>query len=127
MNDLPSDLCKPILDGIAFAWSDFFGDKLTQTLEQGTTRLLKYASSHRNQLIGVLRHSTEISESVTTSIDRILDTTEKVLTEQLAQIKSTMTASIEEKQRRLYESVPEQVRQTCKLPLRQRPRRKALE
>ncbi len=110
MNDLPSDLCKPILDGIAFAWSDFFGDKLTQTLEQGTTRLLKYASSHRNQLIGVLRNSTEISESVTTSIDRILDTTEKVLTEQLAQIKSTMTASIEEKQRRLYESVPEQVR-----------------
>jgi hypothetical protein len=61
-------------------------------------------------LIGVLRNSTEISESVTSSIDRILDTTEKVLTEQLAQIKSTMTASIEEKQRRLYESVPEQVR-----------------
>ena len=49
-NDFSTDLSKPILDGIAFAWSDFFGDRLQAVLEKWTDHLILTAGSYHESL-----------------------------------------------------------------------------
>lgn len=108
-NDFPADLCKPILDGIAFAWSDFFGEKLRQILEKWTDRLRRKADDYRRKLFESL-DTTSLPTPVYESMSGIFDTTEQVLDEILAQISHEMDGRITEKQRTLYEQVPEQVK-----------------
>ena len=63
-SDFPADLSKPILDGIAFAWSDFFGERLSQTLEKSTSRLLHNAETYRGG----------VAKSVSSSAGRLIGT-----------------------------------------------------
>jgi hypothetical protein len=108
--DLPADLSRPILDGIAFAWSDFFGDKLLQTLRRWTDHLLPQADEYRRRLRASLEGRKDLPADLLTGTDRIFETTGKVLNELLGQTATTMQARIQEVQRSLYEKVPEQVR-----------------
>ncbi len=109
-NDFPADISKPILDGIAFAWSDFFGERLSLTLEKWTDRLLRNASAYRTRLGNSLAKSSGISQSVMDGLDGILETTERILSEILAQTRGQMESKIQDDQRTLYESVPLQIR-----------------
>lgn len=109
-NDFAADLCKPILNGIAFAWSDFFGDKLGQIMEKWTARLRRNSDDFRSKMIKTLGRTPDLPDSVFKSISDVFDTTEKVLDELLAQITNEMNNKITEKQRTLYEKVPDQVK-----------------
>lgn len=109
-SDFPADLSKPILDGIAFAWSDFFGVRLGQTLEKAAHRLLGRTEVYRNQLTQSLASAPEISQDLFLSLDGVLETTARILQEIQAQTKSKMEGKIQHTQRNLYETVPQQVR-----------------
>jgi hypothetical protein len=109
--DFPEDLAKPILDGIAFAWSDFFGEKLSQTLEKWTNHLLFVSEGYRGRLAKSVRDAAGDSADLTKSLKGLLETTERILKELLAQTKNSMDAKILENQRTLYESVPIHIRE----------------
>jgi hypothetical protein len=109
-NDFPADLSKPILDGIAFAWSDFFGDKLAQVLEKWTQALLYQANEFRGRVKESLSKKADLPENVLRGLGSIFESGEKILREHLEQTKLAMTARIEKDQRSLYESVPGQVK-----------------
>lgn len=109
-NDFPADLCKPILDGIAFAWSDFFGEKLKQILEKWTNRLRRNADDYRRRLFESLSSTADLPSGIVKNMSGIFETNDKILDEILAQISTEMENKILEKQRTLYEKVPEQVK-----------------
>jgi hypothetical protein len=108
--DLPADLSKPILDGIAFAWSEFFGEQLQQVLSQAKTKLVNVADGFRRHLKKALSASPVVSTDLFNSIDAGFETNENVLRELLAQIQADMEARILQDQRTLYDRVPDQVR-----------------
>ena len=107
--DLPADLSKPILDSIAFAWSDFFGEKLRIILEKWTDALLRNADGFRQQVLDAVSAKPDLPPGMLVNQDQILETTEKVLRELLAQVNTAMEARIQEVQRTLYERVPAEV------------------
>ena len=109
LNDFPADMCKPILNGIAFAWSEFFGDRLRQSLDKWADRLRRNSTDYRVRLSENVISTTKLPENITKSIERVFETTEKVLSELVEQVKSEMDNKITEKQRTIYERVPEQV------------------
>jgi hypothetical protein len=109
-NDLSADLSKPILDSIAFAWSDFFGEKLQVLLGKWTDMLLRHADDYRRRLLDTVGRRADLPPTLFANLDGILETTEKVLKELLGQINSAMEARIQKDQRTLYESVPGQVK-----------------
>lgn len=108
-NDLPADLSKPILDGIAFAWSEFFGDRLRQILEKWTEALLGRAAAHRDRLAKSVAAAPDVSKELVIGLDRVFETTGKVLKELLSQANNQMEAKVQKEQRTLYEAVPRQV------------------
>lgn len=110
LNDFPEELSKPVLDGIAFAWSDFFGEKLGLSLGKWTDRLLKNAADYRDQLVESLAAKPAVPSALVANLDGVFDTAEKVLRELLAQTKNKMDERILRDQRTLYESIPDQVR-----------------
>ena len=103
-------MSKPILDGIAFAWSDFFGEKLQILLGKWTDVLLRHADDYCRRLMKSLSAQPGLPSALFANLDGILETTEKVLKELLGQINSAMEARIQKDQRTLYESVPGQVK-----------------
>jgi len=107
-HDFPGDLTKPIFDGITFAWSDFFGDKLGQMLEKWTERLRLLSDDHRKDFLEKVG-PTATTQNLQRDLKRIMDTTEKVLTELMSQTKSEMEQKIETVRRTLYECIPIQV------------------
>lgn len=107
--DLAGDLAKPILDGITFAWSDFFGDKLNQSLERWNQRLLSVAESHRQTALQGVARIDGIDADLGKSLDNLTTTTERVLKELLGQIRTEMTQKIENVQRTLYEHIPGEI------------------
>lgn len=113
-SDFPADLSKPILDGIAFAWTDFFGDRLQRTLEKRTDILLRVAEKYRGKLVQQLEGASDVSGELVSSMERLSGTTEKVLKELLGQISQKMQDRIEADQRSLYETVPNGVRENMR-------------
>lgn len=109
-NDFPEDLCKPILDGIAFAWSEFFGEKLRSVLEKWTDQLRRNKLAFQDRLLKSVDDMETIPPSVVESITGIFETTENILNELLSQTSNEMDGRVTEKQRTLYETIPEQVR-----------------
>ncbi len=113
-NDFPADLSKPILDGIAFAWSDFFGEHLQTTLKKWTDSLLLHADAFQERLKGSLMHVSESAPDLIEDLEAIFDTAKEVLQEKVAQTNNQMEDRIQHEQRTLYESVTEQVRANMK-------------
>lgn len=109
-NDFPSDLCKPIMDGIAFAWSDFFGEKLRLVLEKWTDRLRSNAEDHHRALRGILDSMDELPTGAPDRLLSMFETTQRVLSEVFSQAALEMETKITEKQRTLYEHIPTQVK-----------------
>jgi len=108
-HDFPGDLTKPIFDGITFAWSDFFGDKLNQMLEKWTERLRLLSDDHRKNFLEKVGPAAA-NQNLQRDLKKIMDTTEKVLTELMSQTKTEMEQKIETVRRSLYECIPIQVR-----------------
>ena len=109
LNDFPEELSKPILDGIAFVWADYFGDRLGLAMEKWTDRLLKNADGYRDRLAKSLTAAPEVPPNLVGGLDGIFNTAEKVLREILAQAKNKMDERILQEQRTLYERVPQQI------------------
>jgi hypothetical protein len=109
-NDLPADLAKPILDSIAFTWSDFFGDKLHNTMEKWKEFLLAKADDFRRRLIEALGSAGDFPQNLIDGLDGILGATDKVLDELLGQTLVKVDERITQDQRTLYESLPERVK-----------------
>ncbi len=111
-HDFARDISNPILDAITFAWAEFFGDRLGRTLEEGTERLLKTSEEYGRDLVGRLaqldaRRAGGADDGA--ALERLLETTEKVLREQVHQSKAEMRRKIDEVRRTLYEEIPRQV------------------
>jgi hypothetical protein len=117
--DLGEALARPILDGITFAWSDLFGEKLLRVVEKWTEELSKKAGLYRDRLKQDLRKWPDIRQGVVVSLDALIDASGKVLQEHLAQLAGDMETRIQETQRTLYESVPNQVRANMQGPFKQ--------
>lgn len=109
-HDFPADLAGPILDGIAFVWSDFFGERLRQALETGTMRLNTGADLHRDQLNSAVRRSSQLPPKMAEQHDAIFATLERVLKERMAQANQKMQSRIEHDRRNAYEGVTRQIR-----------------
>ncbi|MCA9076576.1 MAG: dynamin family protein [Planctomycetaceae bacterium] len=108
-NDFPADLCKPILDGIAFAWSEFFGEKLRHIIEKWGQKLHGSSDDYRRGLLEAVRRQPDLPPEVIHGLEQVFDTTERVVNEILAQTTTAMEDRVLEKQRTLYESIPDQV------------------
>jgi hypothetical protein len=109
LHDLPADLSKAVLDSIAFAWVDFFNDKLAQSLERWSQHLMTVADTHRNELLKTISRVEGPDRAIGKSFDGLAGTTEKVLNELLAQVRNEMTQKIESVQRTLYDEIPRQI------------------
>lgn len=109
-NDFPGDIAKPILDGIAFAWSEFFGEKLTLTLGKWAKHLKQKSEEHQERLLGSVKVAAEVEARHVESIAAVFGAAEKVLDEMLAQTRTAMETRILERQRGLHETIPSQIR-----------------
>lgn len=107
--DFSADLCKPIMEGITFAWSDFFGLKLGEILEKWTERLRGSVDDHKARLAQILDSMAALPDGIAENVANVLDTTQRIIDETLFQTKLGMDAKIVEKQRSIYEHVPAQV------------------
>ncbi|MCE9615081.1 MAG: dynamin family protein [Lentisphaerae bacterium] len=108
-NDFSSDIAKPVLDSLTFAWADFFGDKLTLSLEKHQMKLLQRAESYRGKVLDLVRQHFKASEPFVEVIDRVVKSTEKVFQERLKQTRDALTQRIEESRRTLYEQIVGQI------------------
>ena len=108
--DFPDELAKPILDGIAFAWSEYFGDRLQRTLDDRVKRLVELAGDFRRRLLDAFESRAQLPPDVLQGIDRLFTTTERLLRELLGQATAALEEQIIAVQRTLYEQVPQQVR-----------------
>lgn len=108
--DLPREIAKPILDGITFAWTDFFGDRMKQRLEKWTDRLNSLAHKHGVDLLKDLaRVVPESQEQLHRDFESMVDQTDKVTIELLGQAQSQMLAKLDEVRRDLYDEIPYQI------------------
>lgn len=109
-HDFAVDVCRPILDGITFAWTDFFGDRLTNALTKWSDRLVAMAERYGidvQKKLSALKLADDAK--VQQDFKTVIETTQKVILEQLGQIQTEMTHRIGEVRRTLYEQIPEQV------------------
>jgi ribosomal protein S18 len=110
-HDLAADIAKPVLNGITFAWTDFFGDKLEHALEVGCDRIFSLAERHR---LSVVKNTTVIGgEAVTLlhkDLEGAMESMERVVRELMGQARSEMTGKMEDVRRTLYEQIPGHVR-----------------
>jgi len=110
-HDLPGEIAKPVLDGITFAWSDFFGDKLSHSIEAWTERLLVLAERHRNDIQAKLAsYQTDATDALRDDLEKALAVTDKLLHELLSQTRSEIAQKVDEQRRTLYETIPDQIR-----------------
>jgi hypothetical protein len=108
-HNFPADLSKPVLDAITFAWVDFFGDRLSQGLEKWSERLLQCAEEHRLKLLEALSSLLPEKSRLHAHLKSIIETTERVIAEQLSQTRLQMNEKIDRNRRDLYERIPEHV------------------
>lgn len=110
-HDLPGEIAKPVLDGITFAWSDFFGDKLSNAMETWTERLLVLAERHRNDIQSQLAsYKTDATDALRQDLENAMAVTDKLLHELLSQTRSEVSQKVDEQRRTLYETIPNQIR-----------------
>ena len=109
-HDFSADITRPILNGIAFAWSDFFGERLTSCLEKWSDKLITAATRHGLDVLrAVSALNLKAQSKVETDFKSVFETTEKVMREQLGQTQVEMNHRINEVRRKLYNTIPEQV------------------
>ncbi len=109
-HDFAADVCRPILEGITFAWTDFFGDRLTNALNKWSDRLVAMAERYGMDVLKELSALKSADHAkVQKDFEAVIETTQKVIREQLGQIQTEMTHRIGEVRRTLYEQIPEQV------------------
>lgn len=108
-HDFPEDVCRPILNAIAFAWADFFGQKMSDICESSMRDLLHAAQDFKTRLLGDLARMPNMPPEVHDSLDDLLETTERILTEQLGQIRSEVDTRIQSDRRTLYEGIAREV------------------
>ena len=117
MHDFSADVAKPILDGITFAWSDFFGDRLTSSLAKWSDKLMSLAE---RQGLDVLREFDALKLrgefNLEADFKSVVETTEMVIREQVGQIQADMHHSIDEVRRHLYEDVAERIATEMRQP-----------
>ncbi len=108
-HDLPADISKPILYSITFAWTDFFGERLSHGLDKWSLKLSQIADEFRRKLLDAIRAIEGGNVEYHQSLAEIIEMTDKILSAHLAQTKQDMTEKIEEVRRELYDRIPEQV------------------
>lgn len=108
-HDLPSDISKPILDSIAFAWTDFFGERLAHGLDKWGFKLNQIGDEFRRNLLDAIRMLEGDDSDYHQSLAQIIEMTDKIIAAHLAQTKKEMAEKIDEVRRELYDRIPEQV------------------
>lgn len=110
VHDLPADIAKPILNGITFAWVDFFGDKLDQIMDKWTGRLLLAAEKHGHDiLLAIQKVNPDAASPMHEDHKRVAQATERLIAEHVGQAHEMMLRRIETVRRNLYERIPEQI------------------
>lgn len=108
--DFANDIAKPVLDSITFAWTDFFGDKLGQTLELWCDKLSLCTANHRNNVIQALAGNDDAArDRLADDLAKVMEVTGKLVREMLGQMRGEMDQKIDGVRRNLYESIPEQI------------------
>lgn len=109
-HDLPAQVASPVLDGIAFGWSEYFGDKLKDVLEKATERLLGMADKHgREVLIAAGQVYRDEQGGLHGDLVKTLEMSEKIVREHVAQVSQRIERHVDEVRRELYEQIPEQI------------------
>lgn len=109
-HDFAADVSKPILDGITFAWTDFFGDRLTAALDKWSTKLVSLSERFGFDVLKELAAlKLDACSKAEAEFKAVIGTTERVIAEQMGLIRSSMEQRIGEVRRTLYERIPEQV------------------
>jgi energy-coupling factor transporter ATP-binding protein EcfA2 len=108
-HDFPEDVCRPILNAIAFAWADFFGSQVGDTTEMAMKELLLAAQDFKVRLLEELTKIPNLPPEVRDSLNTLLATTERILTEQIGQIRAEIDGRIQRDRRTLYEGITREV------------------
>jgi hypothetical protein len=118
-DDLSVDIARPVLDSIAFAYSDFFGERLAGILDQTTDALIRVADDHRRALLDAIVQLGLPGQQWNDDLKKLLDVTQKVIAEQTAQVRVEMAQKIHEDRAHLHEGIIDQVRVNMAGPVRE--------
>jgi hypothetical protein len=112
--DLPQQLAEPVLNTVAMEWHEFFSDKLAQVLQTGQARLLSAARDHaatfRDKVCGRLAAGSVVRNDT----QRLVETTEKVLREEVDLARERAEERIEQVRSGLHGRIPDRVRATMR-------------
>jgi len=104
--DFSEDLCGPLLEGIQFAWAEYFGNRLKNTVEEASQDLLRKAEEERNNLILRITEILGSFSSIPDNLRKRNQATERLLQELVNRSQSTISNKIEAERRTLYERIP---------------------
>lgn len=108
--DFPRDLSEPILKELTFSWAEFFQNLIEQRSNEGLRELLDIGQNYGRELERNLSSIDNLPPTLLENINKLQSSMKNVLQEKLAQVKTEMSQKIEEKQRTLWQQIPEQVK-----------------
>jgi GTPase SAR1 family protein len=108
--DLPMELAEPLLDTIAFAWDDFFGERLGQVMREWYENLRHLAAQNAETFRTALSSRLGDRSHLRREMQQMQQATERVLTEQAAQSRSRIQQLIEETRGELHDRIPGRIR-----------------
>ncbi|MSR80115.1 MAG: hypothetical protein EXS11_05245 [Gemmataceae bacterium] len=100
------ELSKPVLDAILFSWVDFFGDKMSVSLDSGTEKFLNRASKFAGDTSCLFnRKGTEtLSFSDDSESSKVVN--ERLIRSDVRKYKDEMVDQVEEVRSKLYDRIP---------------------
>ncbi len=104
-----ADIARPVLNSIAFAYSEFFADRLARVLQGGADRLNGVADDHRRALLDALTAVVGPESPMRADLKKFSENAGKVVAEQLAQTMARTERKIQDVQKDLYGSIVAQV------------------
>lgn len=114
-HDLPKDLCNPILNAIAGAWAEFFGEHLTLILQSHSDSLLSAGSSFSQRLSSRLGDVLKENQALQNMLDDQFTSTERLFREMVNHARDRISERIDKDRRELYESIRTQVRNNMRV------------
>jgi hypothetical protein len=109
--DLVGDLTRPLLNSIAFAWDEYFGQRLEGVMERGYGKLQGLGEEYTlKHLLPRIPGNSQLRQDT----EKFGDTTKKVLEEQVTQSRLGVRAEIDAKRATLYEQIPDSVKAAMK-------------
>lgn len=108
--DFPMAIARPILNEITFAWSEFFEEKLGHRLENGMRDLIEASQQYSQTLERSIREIEGLPPELINQINDQHGSLRAILKERVEQSKFQIRQYIQDKQRNLWEVIPERIK-----------------